>query len=69
MKCEQEMLHILTTAVRGTIHACIRNSKWSNIDVEKINFQKMSKFGHYLSFLHFLSCMKKPLHFIVLQEM
>ena len=40
MKLKQEIPHILTIAVRRIIHACIRNLKYSNTDVQQKNVSK-----------------------------
>ena len=37
---KQEMLHISTTSVRDTMHACTRNSKQSNIDFQQDHLSK-----------------------------
>ena len=34
-RIKQEMLHILTIAVRKIIHVCIRNLKQSNIETQR----------------------------------
>ena len=49
---KQEMLLILTIAVRKIIHVCIYNLKQSNIDVQQKCISKIGviKFGSYLTF-------------------
>ena len=55
MKLKQEIPHILTIAVRRIIHACIRNLKYSNTDVQQKNVsKKRNKFGCYLGVLYFV---------------
>ena len=62
---KQEMMHILTIAVRQIIHAfalAIKNSKI--LMFSRIAFQKRRKFGSYFSFPSFGFLEEKPLDFI-----
>ena len=55
MKLKQEIPHILTIAVRRTIHACIQNLKYSNTDVQQENVsKKRNKFCYYFGVLYFV---------------
>ena len=59
---EQEMLHILTIAVRRIIHVLtIKDSQ--TLMFTTIAFQKRRKFGYYYRFLSFCFLEEKPLGF------
>ena len=63
-KTKQELLHILTIAVRKIIHSYIRNLKLSNNDNQQECNLKTSKFSYYLRFPLFCFLKGRNLDFI-----